>query len=168
MAVANPLSSRKYPGMVTIIDDLDYDLVTRNKWRAHRQRDGLFYAIRTRTSADPPGTPLTVYLHRVIANTPNGSLTDHRDRDGLNNQRSNLRTATKRQNGCNCPNRVHNTSGYRGVRQRGNGWVAQITAFRRNHYLGYFHTPEEAARAYDRKAREFHGEFATTNFGEAV
>lgn len=31
-------------------------------------------------------------------------------------------------------------------------------------YLGNYHTPEDAARAYDAKAREIYGEFACVNF----
>lgn len=57
-------------------------------------------------------------------------------------------------------------TGYRGVslRNGGHGYVAEIVLGNRRIYLGFFHTPEEAARSYDAKARELFGEYARPNF----
>jgi len=57
-------------------------------------------------------------------------------------------------------------SGYRGVRRHGRRYVARITWQRITHNLGTFPTAEEAARAYDAKARELHGTYALLNFPE--
>lgn len=90
---------------------------------------------------------------------------DHINGDGLDNRRSNLRLCNRSQNGANrvSPNREIK---YRGVykSKNGNGFKAQIKAFRRNIHIGVFDTEEDAARAYDAKAREYFGEFARTNF----
>ncbi|MCO1498261.1 HNH endonuclease, partial [Limosilactobacillus reuteri] len=55
------------------------------------------------------------FLHQQIAGAPPGAITDHRDGDGLNNRRANLRPATAVQNGYNCAKYKNNTSGVKGV-----------------------------------------------------
>lgn len=91
---------------------------------------------------------------------------DHRDHNGLNNKRSNLRVAT---NGQNQANR-RTSAQYRGIfKDRSGKWVARIRQpVGKREYLGYFSDPEEAARAYDRAAVRIHGEFALLNFPQAV
>ena len=88
---------------------------------------------------------------------------DHIDGDKLNNRWSNLREATHSENQHNRGIISTNTSGYKGVywyRSRGK-WRAQISFDRRNpKVLGYFDNIEDAAAAYAKAAREFHGEFA--------
>lgn len=105
-------------------------------------------------------------MHRVIANTPAGVFTDHVDGDTLNNQCSNLRDATNAQNLQNRGKQQNNTSGYKGVSwHKGHGaFGATIGDDNNLRHLGYFATAEDAARAYDKAARELHGEFAITNF----
>jgi len=104
-----------------------------------------------------------LYLHRVIMAADDGVKVDHRDRDGLNNRRSNLRIATLSQNNANSF-RPANRAGFRGVVAVGKKWRAQIRRDGARVYLGLYETPEDAARTYDRAAREAHGEFATLNF----
>lgn len=85
---------------------------------------------------------------------------DHRDRDTLNNRRSNLRPCTHAQNMQNRETRP----GLKGVDRCGDRWRAKFRA----QYLGMFGSPEEAARAYDTAARHHAGEFACLNFPEVV
>ena len=89
-------------------------------------------------------------MHRVINNTPEGFETDHRDGDGLNNRRANLRTATRAQNEWNTGMRKTNSSGFKGVHfhKPSGKWRACIRhngTFRR---LGQFRTAEDAAARY--------------------
>lgn len=65
------------------------------------------------------------YMHRVLL--PDARLVDHIDRDGLNNQRSNLRPATRAQNSLNGSWR-HGSSQFRGVSydKARNQWVARF------------------------------------------
>lgn len=86
-------------------------------------------------------------LHRFILGAGDGKKVDHRDGDGLNNCRHNLRQVTPQQNMCN-RTRVHpaNISGFRGVSwdsSRGK-WIAQSRTFGINHHLGRFDKAEDA------------------------
>ena len=99
---------------------------------------------------------------------PHGSglVVDHIDGDGLNNTRSNLRLATPQQNTWNSRRPCHSKSPYKGItREKSTGqWRAQIHDGKRVLILGWFESPEDAARAYDAKAVELRGEFAYLNF----
>jgi hypothetical protein len=154
-------------GKVAIVDDADYERLRQYSWSARKPK-GYWYAARWRRSNEPPGSCI-ILMHRFLLDAPAGVLVDHRDGDGLNNRRSNIRTATHSQNSHNRKMHVTNTSGFKGVvrnNKRGRPWLARIALNRRQMYIGVFDTPEEAARAYDRKAKELHGEFARLNFPE--
>jgi predicted Zn-ribbon and HTH transcriptional regulator len=102
-------------------------------------------------------------MHQLIAGSRN---VDHVDGNGLNNRRSNLRPATKSQNGANARKNPGKTSRYKGVfwdRER-SAWQAKIMVNRKALSLGRFASEEDAALAYDLAAREAFGEFALTNF----
>jgi hypothetical protein len=94
------------------------------------------------------------------------ALVDHRNRNGLDNQRHNLRVATHTQNRVNSGPRSDNRSGFKGVSfcKARNKWQAGLNSKRKYKFLGYFVSPEEAARAYDAAAKSLWGEFAFLNF----
>lgn len=105
-------------------------------------------------------------MHRLIIGAEKGQLVDHRDLDGLNNQRSNLRVCGSAQNALN---RVKQkgafSSQFKGVSKREGQdvWRAAINIAGRRIRLGNFKIEIEAARAYDKAAVEHHGEFANIN-----
>lgn len=111
------------------------------------------------------------YLHRLIMNCPNNKEVDHIDKNTLNNKKSNLRICTHSQN-ClnrNSPN-IKKTSKYKGVSYRTdinecnkNKWRAQISYKGKKCLIGVFENELDAARAYDKKCLELHGEFAVIN-----
>lgn len=138
-------------GAFTLIDDEDFDHVTRWRWKLHPQG----YACRS-TWVD--GRYVTLMLHRVIANTPPHLQTDHINRDRLDNRRSNLRNVTGSVNTMNQGLSPRNTSGYRGVTwdKARKKWMATTKHLGRYVYLGRYDTAEEAAAAreeYDRRER---------------
>lgn len=95
-----------------------------------------------------------------------GFFVDHKDHDGLNNRRSNLRWATQSQNCVNTSKLARGVSGFRGVSKMRNKWHAAVNVSKKRIHLGTYVTAEEAAKAYDRAAREHFGEFARLNFPE--
>ncbi len=105
-------------------------------------------------------------IHRVIAKRMKLDIenkeVDHKDHNKLNNQRSNLRIATRSQNSMNARRSKINTSGYKGVTKETKGWKAQIIVDGKMAYLGHFHTPEEAHQAYCVAAEKYFGEFSNT------
>jgi len=111
--------------------------------------------------------------HRVVWKMVYGTdpdCVDHKNGNGLDNRKENLRLCNKSQNHMNSGKQTNNKSGYKGVSQHKNSdkWQAQISVDRRVISIGYFNTPEEAARAYDKAAKEKHGHFAVFNFPEEV
>lgn len=149
-------------GMVAIVDDQDYERVSAHHWSAKKSRK-TWYAFRTVLTQ-----PRTVFMHRVILDAPTGTQVDHRDGNGLNNRRENIRLATHGQNMTNRETRRVNTSGYKGVVLRNGRWLAQIKHNKRYYGLGLHDDPVAAAKAYDKKAIELHGQFAKLNFEEAT
>ena len=151
-------------GKVALVDDDDYERVSEHKWHALK-RGKMFYAGRSKSRRDPTGRG-TILLHHFILGIPSQQQIDHRDRDGLNCQKQNIRPCTHAQNNQNRRAQVNNASGYRCVTRCGKRWQAHIgkggTA---NYtYLGRFDTAEDAARSYDREAARRYGEFACLNF----
>ncbi len=151
-------------GKVALVDDADYPELSKYKWCA-QHTEARWYAIRF--DVGRMGR-CRIPMHRAILNAPSGLEVDHRNHNGLDNRRANLRLATKAENQRNRNKPATNTSGYKGVswHKGHNRWQAQIRHDGRARFLGYFDTPEQAARAYDSAAIETFGEFALPNFGQ--
>lgn len=109
-----------------------------------------------------------VKLHKMIAGVPpKGMVTDHRDRNPLNNCRYNLRFITIQQNSINSSLRKSSVSGYKGVsfETQTKKWRATITHNQKRYSLGRFTSNHEAAKVYNAKATELHGNLAVLNQG---
>lgn len=136
-------------GFVALVDDEDYEELNKFKWRAVKVRDN-YYAYRL------------VSMHREILNIKNSKIhIDHKDRNTLNNKKDNLRTCTPAQNNLNKEVRRDNKLGVKGVRfsKKQKRYIAVISINGKVKQIGSFNTVEEAAIAYNKKAKEVHGEF---------
>ena len=110
-------------------------------------------------------------IHRLVAdafleNPLNKKYVDHIDNDPKNNKLSNLRWATSKENQGNRSKGKNTSSCYKGVswHSKNKKWHAQIKLNGKKYHIGSFKNEEDAARAYDEKAREHFGEFAKLNF----
>ena len=141
-----------------IVDAQDYEWLSKYKWYAIKDRR-TYYAARSANRK-------TLRMHREIMRAPKHLLVDHRDHNGLNNRRSNLRICTLAENLRNQRSARDSTSKYKGVTwcKAKNLFQARITFNRRRIHLGYFKSEIDAAKAYDKKAKELFGDFAYLNF----
>lgn len=108
-------------------------------------------------------TSKAVLLHRDLLGNPKG-IVDHINGDGLDCRRSNLRLASASESAANVKLRSDNSTGFKGVSPHRKKWSARIQWRGKRYELGDFSSCEEAVRAYDKAARELHGEFAVLNF----
>jgi hypothetical protein len=151
-----------------LIDERDIEALGGQGWSVQwSTRSTMRYATRI-DYAD--GKKKRIYLHRVIASRMGlgAGMVDHINRNGMDCRRENLRTATKGQNMANGTKRRNNTSGFKGVVWSAGKWVARIKNDGKMYYLGRFVDAADAARAYDAKATEVHGEFACLNFQRSM
>lgn len=143
--------------LFALVDDEDYAMLSCFSWYLVESPKGCY----AYTKIDDR----TVYMHQLVLPSDDEKLTpDHRNGNGLDNQKSNLRLATKSQQ---CMNRCKQSNGitsrYKGVRYSKSGWEANIRVNNKQTYLGRFISERDAAFAYNKAATKHFGEFARLN-----
>ncbi len=129
-----------------------------------------FNSLNTRGYARALINSKRMYAHRAAweichGEIPEGYEIDHINRNPSDNRLCNLRLATKSQNSANVRS-IGKTSQFRGVswyKEIGK-WQVSVGKNRKVWCIGYFENEVDAAKAYDAKATELHGEFANLNF----
>lgn len=138
-------------GYEALVDDEDYEKVSQFNWNATVRTNGVYAQHNVKLSS---GAWTQEYLHRFVMNAPTGTLVDHRDRNGLNCQKDNLRICNHKQNQWH---RASNTNtGHKGITVSSNGTYSVQFAVT-------FDTLEEAIKVYNEMATKYHGEFANLN-----
>lgn len=148
-----------------LIDEEDAVKVLPHRWHASvsiRAGEEKVYAITVINKK-------TVYMHRLILDAPQNLQVDHKDNNGLNNLRENLRLATVSQQAGNTRSKG-GSSKFKGVywhSQRGYPgkglWAAVLNLPGGKVIKKYFHSEDDAARKYNEMAIEHFGEFAKLN-----
>ena len=146
-------------GYEAIIDTFDVSLVEGFNWTALV----VPHTVYARRNIRINGKQVCLYMHREILKPNNDALVDHRDCNGLNNRRANLRQANALQNARNQKAKI-NLSGFRGVywdkdRKK---WISKIRVDGKSKFLGRYDTPEAAYEAYCIASAQYHGEFGRT------
>lgn len=148
-------------GLIALVDNIDLPLVAPYKWFPQKSPR------TTYAQANGPGVngvQPTIRMHRLILGAKRGEFVDHRNGNGLDNRRENLRLATRGQNNRNARRRSDNTTGYKGVTLTPqNRYRSDIHASGRRALLGHYATAEEAAHAYNLVAGLAHGPYAHLN-----
>jgi len=125
-----------------LVDDEDYESVSKNRWSFHH----LGYAVR--------GKP-QISMHRFIMKAKKGEFVDHKNRNKLDNRKSNLRFCTQSQN-------IHNSLRDDGVHWRANrkAWIVRMKVDGESKYIGYFKRLKDAKRARKEASVKYFGLFS--------
>lgn len=145
-------------GQYALVDDDDYGELNKYKWYCTSEG----YAMRR----DNKKNKFKVLsMHRVLMKARKGQQIDHINNNTVDNQRQNLRKATRTQNQGNQKMHKNNTSGYKGVcwHKTLKYWVAQLHTKKGKHYSVFCKTKEEAAKKYNEMATKYFGEYALLN-----
>lgn len=157
-------------GKVALVDDEDYERLNRHKWQAisiKQKRGTAWYARRMTSLKDGPRK--AIYMHRDVLRAPDGMPVDHRDFNGLNNQKKNIRVCSYSENGRRRRKSRGTRSRYKGVAYVKRSdipdrhWQASIRWQGTTHTLGLFAHEKDAALMYNVAAQLFFGEFAYLN-----
>lgn len=149
-----------FGGHVALVDEADLRALRFYRWHVRKNASGNIYAA-SRKHHDGK----VLFMHRFLMKASPGSEVDHIDGNGLNNQRSNLRICTHKENMRNRKVTGKGSSRFKGVHlcpQTGR-WHARITVDGKKLHLGRFARQAEAAAAYNRAARTHYGKFAKVN-----
>lgn len=150
----------KYKSFEINIDAIDLPTVEKLKWSISK-RGVCKYAV---SNIKEKGKFKAVSMHRLILNPPRNMEVDHKDNNGLNNCRSNLRITDMKFNRKNLTKYKTNTSGYKGVHLvNKHRWQARIQFDGKRIPLGCYGNPSEAAKAYNEAALKYFGEYAHLN-----
>jgi hypothetical protein len=154
--VVNKISLTK--GKYVIVDDEDYEYLNQFTWQLSK---GHYTNYAIRTYRKKACKRKTMRMHRVIMNPPSHLQIDHKDGNGLNNQKENLRICTQSQNIGNRGVMKNNTSGVKGVHWDKNAkkWRARLGMNGKRKCLGIYDDLDEAKDVYIKAAKEFFGEY---------
>ena len=147
---------------IALVDDRDYEQLSQYKWYA-KNEGNTWYAVRGSKKLDGKGKQKLIRMHREIMNTQKGVMVDHRNGNGLDNRKENLRICTIQQNAYNrTRSQKNNKLGIKGV-----SWDKKLKKYKagikfngKSIHLGYFNVLGDADSAYRKAEEKYFGEFA--------
>ena len=153
-----PLHGKNGDGLFALVDDSDFDFLNQYRWSlkpCYGRRANLRYC-HARVNG------VTTMMHRLLMGpVPPGHVGDHKNGEGIDNQRHNLRFCTRAVNMVN----YHKASGWKSSNHPGvswdkhnQKWHAQIKSGAKNHHLGFFNVESDAAKAYQLALVNVYGE----------
>lgn len=151
---------------VSLVDDQDYTWLIKFKWCAHKDYN-MWYARTNIKCLNEKWASIGMHvliLDRMLGYEESNLVSDHIDRNGLNNQRHNLRRVAHR---INMHNRLPcGVSKYRGVswHKPSNKWQSLVKTKGICTHLGYFDDEEEAAKVFDRAVKKIYSRNVILNF----
>lgn len=154
-----PVTFRLEKKLFALVDDEDYEFLSKFNWCISDEHSFPLYAIACVDGKH-------VRMQNLVLPNDNPLLTvDHKNRNGLDNQKFNLRLATKRQQAANRKKKSNSKSKFKGVSWdvKANKWMAQICKSGSTRTLGRFVNEVDAAKAYNKAAIAEYGEFAHLN-----
>ncbi len=151
-------------GKKAIVDAEDLAELSQYNWQFHKK--GYAYTTIYLGKIGDKYRGTTIKMHRLLTSCPVDKQVDHKNGNGLDNRKSNLRICTATQNSYNRKVHKNNKSGYKGVGTQKNDYYVEIGFKGKRIYLGRYKDPVEAAKVYDKAAKKYHGEFARLNFKE--
>ena len=150
-------------GQHALVDIDDYEKVCNYFWQYDKG-----YAL---SNSVIDGKRIRLQMHPTVYERGDADTIDHKNRNGLDNRKNNLRQATYAQNQVNRSTQPTKKGGLpKGVYRTSYGerFQAIIRVDSKNKYLGLFNDIKSAALAYDQAARKYHGDFAFINFPNEV
>jgi hypothetical protein len=154
------LTSRIYGEKIFLIDDEEWDRVSKYKWHLHKDiPSDHFYVYGT---VNGQSTSLARFIMMASAD----KIVDHIDGNTFDNRKRNLRICTKRQNSINRrKSRTAKNSKFKGAyfNKRNSEWWSHIKSEGKLYRDGPFYSEVDAARAYNIRAIELYGEYARLN-----
>lgn len=156
------ISTPMFPNTFTMVDDADYEWLSKYNWSAWRNRNGMLYATRRLKQG---GKWKHRKMHKDILGVGDGGCVDHANTNSLDNQRRNLRPCTNAQNQHNARLSRTNTSGFKGVHWHKSEyrWRTRIYIEKKQRQIISHICVFRAAYAYDSMAVKTRGEFARIN-----
>ena len=153
------VESKKYGRDYILVDLADVPAMQKHRWHLKHKKNETMYA-RT-TVKDAEGKPHSTSMHRMLMDTPADLEVDHKDHNGINNRRYNLRNCTGSKNQHNRWGPQKNSStGAKCVFFESNGFTVKVGLGGKQRYIGRYPSIEKAMAAHAFASLELQGNFS--------
>lgn len=157
--------SKKLGYKKILVDPEDLAILSKHKWSLIRPKNIIYAVRRSKINEELPYRTL-IFMHRFIMHPDSNSIIDHKNGNGLDNRKLNLRVCSYSENLANVGKSIKKSSSiFKGVSfcSRRKNWMAQIMHHGKSVFVGRYKTESEAAINWNKKAKEINGEFAFQN-----